>query len=188
MPVFDVTLNGKTYEIDAPTAKDAAEAADQHVRSSAARPVQAKPAAAAPARPPVVASRKAPAGSDLALQHARQRAKTVPGPVRAASAGMGLTFTDELEALNAGFETGLGNTVARVLGRPGVGYTAEQARRAVMQAEREASEDFARRHPVISGAYNLAGRHAASGVRPLGRRRRRLWHGRRRRLGARRAA
>ena len=91
-----------------------------------------------------------------ALADARRRAATVPGPVRAFAQGVGYNFVDDIEANLAMAETAINAaTGGRLFGKKS--YTPRQAKEAVLQAEREASTNFAARSPVASGASTLVG-------------------------------
>lgn len=97
-----------------------------------------------------------PSASAAALADARKRAATTPGFVRSLTQGIGYNFADNIDANLAAAETAVNSALGGALfgKKP---YTPQQARQAVLQAEREAQEEYARRNPGLSTAGTVAG-------------------------------
>jgi len=97
-----------------------------------------------------------PTASAAALADARKRAATTPGFVRSITQGVGYNFADNIDANLAAAETAVNNALGGALfgKKP---YTPQQARQAVLQAEREAQADYVRRNPGLSTAGTVAG-------------------------------
>lgn len=94
---------------------------------------------------------------------AERRINSNPDQLRAITKGVTLGFADELDALSAGAETAVNNTLRKVTGRPGVGYGAKDAYTAVMAANRARDDRFAEEHPVQNAALQIAGGLATPG-------------------------
>lgn len=110
-----------------------------------------KPQASAVSAPPA-----APKPSK-ALEDARRRAASTPGQVRAITRGGSFGFVDELDALSAAAETGGRNLLSKTgLVKPAP-YSASEAYGAVMTAEKEAQQAFAKSNPVQSMAGEIIG-------------------------------
>jgi hypothetical protein len=141
LPTYTIKApNGRTYSIQGP-----AGATDAQVR---AKVLEQYPEAGKPAG--------GPTGYDAALSDARKRAGATPGLVRSFTQGVGYNFTDDIDANLAAAETAVNNALGGGLfGKKS--YTPQQARTAVLQAEREAATDYARRNPGMSAMGTVAG-------------------------------
>lgn len=97
-----------------------------------------------------------PSASAAALADARKRAATTPGFVRSLTQGIGYNFADDIDASLAAAETAVNSALGGALfgKKP---YTPQQARQAVLQAEKEAQAEYARRNPGLSTAGTFAG-------------------------------
>lgn len=104
-----------------------------------------------------------------ALGDARRRVKTAPDRLRAYTKGITLGFADELDAGAAAAETAIGNAFSKLTGGKGSGYGPRQAYDAVMQANREGDNAFAKDHPVQNVALQIAGGLSTPGSAAAGR-------------------
>lgn len=87
---------------------------------------------------------------------ATKRAALTPGIIRSISQGVGFNFADDIDANLAAGTTAVNNALGGALfGKKS--YTPQQAKAAVLQAEREASEKYARDNPVASGVGTIGG-------------------------------
>ena len=87
---------------------------------------------------------------------ATRRAASTPGIVRSISQGVGFNFADDLDANMAAAETALNGVLGGGLfGKKS--YSPQQAKAAVLQAEREAAARYAQEHPVASGVGTTMG-------------------------------
>lgn len=102
-----------------------------------------------------------------ALADARRRVTSTPGIIRSISQGIGFNFADDLDANVAMAETAVNNALGGALfGKKS--YTPQQAKAAVLQAEREASQGYARSNPVASGTGTVVGAIASPANKVLG--------------------
>ena len=99
-----------------------------------------------------------------ALADARKRSANTPGFVRSLSQGIGFNFADDIDALSAAAETGIGN----LINPKGARYTPAQARAAVLQSERETRAAYGREHPIASNTAGLVGAIASPVNKVLG--------------------
>ena len=87
---------------------------------------------------------------------ATKRAASTPGIIRSISQGVGFNFADDIDANMAAGTTAVNNALGGALfGKKS--YTPQQAKAAVLQAEREAREKYARDNPVASGVGTIGG-------------------------------
>lgn len=116
------------------------------------------------------AARRGLVGNEArALADARARVgKSTNGQMRAFTQGVSLGFADELDAFGAGLETAVGNIGRSVMGKE-LPYTPQQAEAAVLQANREADNQFRQEHPVQSIGLNIAGGVFTPGAGAAGR-------------------
>lgn len=91
-----------------------------------------------------------------ALKAARKRVENTPDLVRAFTKGATLSGADEIDALGAALETGIGNVGQRIVGKTPE-YGSRQAYDAVLQANREADEAFQGEHPVQAAGSTILG-------------------------------
>jgi hypothetical protein len=94
---------------------------------------------------------------DYARTDARKRAAATPGVVRAFNNGASFNTIDEIDAFGASLETGVNNLGKRLGLTKGAPYNMREAYDAVHAAEAEATRDYARRRPIVSGAAGIAG-------------------------------
>lgn len=108
-------------------------------------------------------------GQNLALADARKRASSTPGIVRALSAGGSFNWADNLDAAFAANDVKDQNRLRQMLGVKGpVPYSPQQAREAVLQAEREAKAQYGQEHPVLANVANLVGAIGSPANKVLG--------------------
>jgi hypothetical protein len=87
---------------------------------------------------------------------ATKRVASTPGVIRSISQGIGFNFVDDIDAYTAAGTTAVNNALGGALfGKKS--YSPQQAKAAVLQAEREASAKYAQEHPVMSGVGTVAG-------------------------------
>lgn len=111
----------------------------------------------APAKP------KKPTGREAALKDARRRVKSTPDQVRTINKGFTFGFADEIDAAGAALETGATNLFKRATGQKPT-YGMKDAFGAVMQANAEADNLFAKEHPVQNVGLQIAGGAVGPGV------------------------
>lgn len=98
---------------------------------------------------------------------ARRRSANTPAALRAVTQGMSFGFSDELDALGAGLETGIANIGRRVRDQE-IPYTAGEARQAVFESEGEAQRQFTEDHPVGNFALQALGGALVPGLGAAG--------------------
>lgn len=100
---------------------------------------------------------------ERAKKDARRRVKNTPGQVRAIGKGFTFGFADEIDAAGAALETGATNLFKRATGQKPA-YGMKDAFGAVMEANAEADNLFAREHPVQNIGLQVAGGAVGPGV------------------------
>lgn len=99
---------------------------------------------------------------------ATRRVGNTPDQVRALSGGISLGWADDLDALGAKAETMVTNAGRRLTGQD-IPYTSDQARDAVLRANKEADARYAGEHPVQSTALEVGGSLMTPGLGPASR-------------------
>lgn len=152
MPTFEVTIAGKAYEVDAPNAQAAAQAAAQVARGGKPAETASQRKAREDAQMRAegrFASGKQPQSLTSLVSGEREQHN---GPDRAIMGGLSLWFDDEMTATKDAANTFMRNR----LGNP-QGYTAKEAYNATLEAERGELARYSQDHPVESFAYSMAG-------------------------------
>lgn len=114
-------------------------------------------------------AKASPPKGNKARADARKRVRNTPSGVRAFTQGVSFGFADEADAALAAGETAINNTVSKLFGRKGAGYTAKDAYGAVMAENQIADEEFTRERPVTSAALRIGGAVVTPGVAAAGR-------------------
>jgi len=117
-------------------------------------------------------------GRPAADRDAKRRLKSTPDQLRAFSKGTTFGFSDEIDAAGAAVETGFGNLFKRATGQKPA-YGMGDAYGAVMDANKNADNLFAEKHPVQNIALQVAGGAVGPGMASAAR-----WVGGARSLGS----
>jgi len=112
---------------------------------------------------------RANTGRVAAQKDARTRVRNTPAVIRALNAGAWANWADDLDAWGAGVETGLNNKVRSLVGKEALPYTPEEARAAVLAANKEGDEQFRQDHPWLSTGSNILGAVFGPGSKMAGR-------------------
>lgn len=102
-------------------------------------------------------------GRLAADRDAKRRLKSTPDQLRAISKGATFGFADEIDSAGAALETGVGNLFKRATGQKPA-YGMGDAYGAVMDANKNADNLFAEKHPVQNVALQLGGGMIGPGV------------------------
>jgi hypothetical protein len=141
--------------------REGSRAVDKWMRALGQPQLQASPTPSAPrhyqTRQALPPEKRVMTSKDYARADARKRAAATPGVVRAFNNGASFNTIDEIDAFGASLETGVNNLGKRLGLTKGAPYNMRDAYDAVHAAEAEATRDYARRRPIVSGAAGIAG-------------------------------
>jgi len=157
MPKYEITVNGRRFEVTAPDPQQAQAAIMERLGISE-RPVPANTDRyAGPATRSGILDAVGSPTQRRALQDARRRSQSTPQQVRAFSQGGGFGWSDELDAFGAGMETRANNLAAAFGLSRGAGYSGREAERAVLAVERDRLDSYRSTNPVSATALEMAG-------------------------------